>query len=101
MRTTSVSGRRPASSPADHFHQYLRDSFDTLYAESATTPKMMSIGLHARMIGRPGRIAGLARFIEHAQAHEGIWFATREESPATGWLLLDMIQTDRIFLYFV
>ena len=75
----------PGFITADHFYQYLRDSFDTLYAESATTPKMMSIGLHARMIGRPGRIAGLARFIEHAQAHEGVWLATREEI-ARHWL---------------
>ncbi|MCY4478546.1 MAG: allantoinase, partial [Rhodospirillales bacterium] len=64
---------------------YARDSFDTLYAESATCPKMMSIGLHPRMLGRPGRIAGLSRFIEHAQAHEGVWFATREEI-ARHWL---------------
>ena len=75
----------PGFITADHFYQYLRDSFDTLYKESATAPKMMSIGLHARMIGRPGRIAGLARFIEHAKAHQGVWFATREEI-ARHWL---------------
>ena len=75
----------PGFLTAEHFYQYLRDSFDTLYAESATCPKMMSIGLHARMIGRPGRISGLARFIAHAQAHEGVWFATREQI-ARHWL---------------
>ena len=63
---------------ADHFHHYLRDSFDSLYAEGlAGSPKMMSVGLHCRLIGRPGRVAGLRRFLDHARAHEGVWFARR------------------------
>ncbi|MBN2906747.1 MAG: allantoinase PuuE [Rhodobacteraceae bacterium] len=62
----------------DQFFAYLRDSFDALYAEGqAGAPKMLSIGLHCRLIGRPGRIGALARFIAHAQAHEGVWFARR------------------------
>lgn len=75
----------PGFVTAGHFYQYLRDSFDTLYAEAAACPKMMSIGLHARMIGRPGRLPALRRFIAHAQAHEGVWFATRE-AIARHWL---------------
>jgi OHCU decarboxylase len=59
----------------DQFFSYLKDSFDTLYAEGG---RMMSIGLHCRLIGRPGRAAALQRFIEYAQGHEGVWFATRE-----------------------
>ncbi|EAR50684.1 polysaccharide deacetylase family protein [Oceanicola granulosus HTCC2516] len=62
------------------FFDYLRASFDTLYAEGAAgAAKMMSVGLHCRLVGRPGRIEALRRFIEHAQAHEGVWFATRLE----------------------
>jgi putative urate catabolism protein len=61
----------------DQFFAYLRDSFDVLYAEGATTPKMMSVGLHCRLVGRPGRIAGLIRFLEHVQAHEKVWICRR------------------------
>ncbi len=62
----------------DQFEGYIKDSFDTLYAEGAAgQPKMLSIGLHCRLAGRPGRTAGLRRAIEHMQAHDGVWFATR------------------------
>lgn len=62
----------------DQFFAYLRDAFDALYAEGeAGAPKMMSVGLHCRLVGRPGRIVALARFLEHARAREGVWFATR------------------------
>lgn len=64
----------------DQFESYLKDSFDVLYAEGeAGAPKMMSIGLHCRIIGRPGRAAALRRVIEHMKAHDGVWFATRLE----------------------
>jgi OHCU decarboxylase len=60
------------------FFDYLRDSFDLLYAEGeAGAPKMMSIGLHCRLAGRPGRAVAVQRFLEHARRHEGVWFATR------------------------
>jgi chitin deacetylase len=63
-----------------HFFEYLRDTFDCLYAEGASgQAKMMSVGLHCRLIGRPGRVPGLKRFIDHARAHEGVWFATRSQ----------------------
>ncbi|MDP3599951.1 MAG: allantoinase PuuE [Bosea sp. (in: a-proteobacteria)] len=61
----------------DQFFAYLRDSFDLLYAEGATAPKMMSIGLHCRLVGRPGRAAALARFLDHVQGHDDVWVATR------------------------
>src|SRR5690606_33119584 len=64
---------------AGEFLEYLRDTFDVLYGEGAEGPRMMSLGLHPRMIGRPGRIGALRDFIEYALGHEGVWFATREE----------------------
>lgn len=60
------------------FFDYLRDSFDVLYAEGAAgAPKMMSIGLHCRLAGRPGRAMAIQRFLDHARSHEGVWFASR------------------------
>jgi peptidoglycan/xylan/chitin deacetylase (PgdA/CDA1 family) len=62
----------------DQFERYLKDSFDTLYAEGqAGAPKMLSVGLHCRLAGRPGRAAALARFLDHALAHADVWFARR------------------------
>ena len=60
------------------FFDYLRDSFDMLYAEGEDgAPKMMSIGLHCRLAGRPGRAVAIRKFLEHARKHEGVWFASR------------------------
>jgi OHCU decarboxylase len=65
------------------FFRYLCDAFDALYAEGKDgAPKMMSIGLHCRLIGRPGRIGALARFIEHVKKHKKVWIATRGEIAA-------------------
>jgi allantoinase len=61
------------------FFQYLRDAFDVLYAEGAERPKMMSVGLHCRLAGRPGRAAALARFVDYARSHERVWITTRAE----------------------
>jgi len=61
------------------FYQYLRDAFDVLYAEGAESPKMMSVGLHCRLVGRPGRAAALARFLDYVQGHQRVWIATRKE----------------------
>ncbi|VAW21248.1 Uricase (urate oxidase) [hydrothermal vent metagenome] len=62
----------------DQFFAYLRDGFDVLYAEGkAGSPKMMSIGLHCRLAGRPGRLAALKKFIEYVQNHENVWIAKR------------------------
>lgn len=62
----------------EQFENYLKDTFDCLYAEGeAGTPKMMSVGLHCRLIGRPGRIMALKRFLEYAKGHADVWFARR------------------------
>jgi len=61
----------------DHFYNYLKDSFDTLYEEGKTTPKMMSVGLHCRLIGRPGRIQSLKKFIDYVLKFEDIWICKR------------------------
>jgi putative urate catabolism protein len=61
----------------DQFFSYLRDTFDVLYSEGAQTPKMMSVGLHCRLAGRPGRSAALERFIRHALSHKDVWFCRR------------------------
>lgn len=61
----------------DQFFAYLRDSFDVLYAEGADKPKMMSVGLHCRLAGRPGRAAALARFLDHIQKHDKVWICRR------------------------
>lgn len=59
------------------FFDYLKDSFDLLYAEGERAPKMMSIGLHPRLVGRPGRAAALGRFLDYVIRHEGVWVARR------------------------
>jgi putative urate catabolism protein len=61
----------------DQFFAYLRDAFDTLYAEGETAPKMMNVGLHCRLVGRPGRAAALARFLDYVQTHDKVWITRR------------------------
>ncbi|ODT08017.1 MAG: OHCU decarboxylase [Mesorhizobium sp. SCN 65-20] len=64
----------------DQFYAYLKDSFDTLYREGADgRPRMMSIGLHCRLVGRPGRAESLRRFIEYVQSHDKVWIARRAD----------------------
>nr|WP_171205973.1 MULTISPECIES: allantoinase PuuE [unclassified Ruegeria] len=64
----------------EQFESYLKDSFDMLYAEGeAGAPKMLSIGLHCRLIGRPGRAMALKRALDYFRNHDGVWFATREQ----------------------
>ncbi|MEK7416257.1 MAG: allantoinase PuuE [Pseudomonadota bacterium] len=68
-------------SHADPFFQYMKDTFDALYAEGApdgdNAPKMMSIGMHCRLLGRPGRITALQRFLDHIQRHDKVWVCRR------------------------
>ena len=85
----------------DQFFAYLRDSFDALYAEgTAGQPAMLSIGLHCRLIGRPGRVQALRRFIDYVQSHDGVWCARRADiaahwaathppKPRRNWHLMD------------
>lgn len=63
----------------DQFFSYLRDAFDVLYAEGDEAPKMMSIGLHPRLIGRPGRFRALQRFLDHIEAHNRVWVCKRAD----------------------
>ncbi len=75
----------PGLATASQFFDYLKDSFDVLYAEGAGRPRMMSIGLHPRQIGRPGRISGLARFLDYTQQFSDVSYLTRDEI-ADAWL---------------
>ena len=61
----------------DHFFTYLKDSFDALYEEGKTNPKMMSVGLHCRLIGKPGRIQSLKKFLDYITKHEDVWICKR------------------------
>jgi allantoinase len=62
---------------AEDFFVYLRDSFDALYGDGETSPKMLSIGMHCRLLGRPGRIVALQRFLDHVQSHDRVWICRR------------------------
>ena len=73
MRFASMQG----FNTGDHFFHYLRDAFDVLYEEGAETPKMMSIGMHCRILGRPGRFKALQRFLDHVQQHDRVWVCRR------------------------
>ena len=82
MKYVSASG----FPSGDEFFTYLRDAFDVLYAEGASgAPKMLSVGLHCRLVGRPARIAALGRFLDHVQAHDGVWIARRVD-VARHWI---------------
>ena len=81
---------------AQDFFTYLRDSFDALYAEGDEAPKMMSIGMHCRLLGRPGRIVALQRFLDHIERHDRVWVCRRIDiahhwhsthpyTPKAGW----------------
>jgi putative urate catabolism protein len=61
----------------DQFFTYLKDTFDVLYREGETLPRMMSVGLHCRLAGRPGRTAALERFLDYIAAHDRVWVARR------------------------
>ncbi|WP_323991146.1 allantoinase PuuE [Nguyenibacter sp. L1] len=81
MRFVALNG----FTEGEQFFRYLRDTFDMLYAEGATTPRMMSVGLHCRVAGRPGRALAVARFLDHVMAHDRVWVATRLDI-ARHWL---------------
>ena len=79
--TLDVNDMRYATSQGfnsgTQFFQYLKDSFDVLYAEGAESPRMMSVGLHCRISGRPGRFAALEAFLRYARSHDDVWFCRR------------------------
>lgn len=78
----------PGFVQARDFFEYMKESFDVLYAEAAQGPRMMSVGLHPRIVGRAGRVRSLRSFIDHARKFPEVWFATREEIAAA-WLQRD------------
>jgi putative urate catabolism protein len=73
MRFTTSQG----FNSGEQFFQYLKDSFDVLYAEGSRTPRMMSVGLHCRLAGRPGRFAALERFLRYARSYDDVWWCRR------------------------
>ena len=79
--TLDVNDMRFATSQGfnsgEQFYQYLKDSFDVLYAEGTRTPRMMSVGLHCRLAGRPGRFAALERFLRYARSYDDVWWCRR------------------------
>jgi len=81
MRFSSPQG----FNTGDHFLTYLKDAFDVLYAEGDEAPKMLSIGMHCRLLGRPARFRALQRFLDHVQAHDRVWI-TRRIDIARHWM---------------
>ncbi len=73
MRFASPAGFATAGA----FFEYLRDTFDVLYAEGAESPRMMSIGMHCRLLGKPGRIVALQKFLDHVERHDRVWICRR------------------------
>jgi allantoinase len=73
MRYVSLNG----FASGEDFFAYARDSFDVLHAEGEHAPRMLSLGLHCRLAGRPGRLAALERFLDHVQRHERVWICRR------------------------
>ena len=79
LSTNDVKFGRGVFGPGEDFFAYLRDAFDVLYDEGAERPRMLSIGLHMRLAGHPGRAKALMRFIEYIQAKEEVWICRRED----------------------
>ncbi|MBW5827214.1 allantoinase PuuE [Yersinia kristensenii] len=75
MRFASAQG----FNSSEQFYTYLKDSFDVLYAEGETAPKMMSVGMHCRLLGRPGRFRALQRFLDYIAQHERVWVCRRQD----------------------
>ena len=81
MRFASAQG----FNSGEQFYTYLKDSFDTLYAEGEKSPKMMSIGLHCRIIGRPGRFASLVNFLNYLEGFDDVWICKRDDIAQHWW----------------
>ena len=80
-------------SQGEDFFTYLRDSFDALYAEGVEAPKMMSIGMHCRLLGKPGRIVALQKFLDHIEKHDKVWVCRRVDI-ARHWKKVHPFQTN-------
>ena len=79
LSTNDVKFGRGVFGPGEDFFAYLRDAFDVLYEEGAERPRMLSIGLHMRIVGHPGRAKALMRFIEYIQSKDRVWICRRED----------------------
>jgi allantoinase len=82
----------------DDFFTYLRDAFDVQYAEGDGRPSMMSIGMHCRLLGRPGRMRALQRFLDHVERHDRVWIARRIDI-ARHWKTVHPFDADTAFLW--
>jgi allantoinase len=82
----------PGFTSGEGFYQYLKDAFDVLYREGKTQPKMMSVGLHTRLAGRPGRAAALERFLDYIKKHDDVWICRRIDI-AKHWIATHPAQT--------
>jgi putative urate catabolism protein len=85
-------------SHGDEFFEYLRDAFDVHWAEGAERPAMMSIGMHCRLLGRPGRLRALQRFLDHIEAHDRVWVARRIDI-ARHWKATHPFDAARAFVW--
>ncbi len=85
METNDARFWRGGLTSVSDFYEYLKDTFDCLFQEGLHTPKMMSVGLHCRIAGRPARSMAVQRFLEYARGFPGVWFARRDEI-ARWWL---------------
>jgi peptidoglycan/xylan/chitin deacetylase (PgdA/CDA1 family) len=85
-------------SHGDEFFDYLRDSFDVLYAEGDEAPKMMSIGMHCRLLGRPGRLRALQRFLDHVEKHDRVWVCRRVDI-ARHWRATHPFDASKAFVW--
>lgn len=85
-------------SHGEPFFQYLRDAFDLHYAEGEDRPAMMSVGMHCRLLGRPGRMRALQRFLDHVQAHDKVWICRRIEI-ARHWKATHPFDADSAFVW--
>jgi putative urate catabolism protein len=85
-------------SHGDEFFQYLRDAFDVQWAEGDERPTMMSIGMHCRLLGRPGRMRALQRFLDHVQSHERVWIARRVDI-ARHWKQAHPFDSNQAFVW--
>jgi peptidoglycan/xylan/chitin deacetylase (PgdA/CDA1 family) len=79
LTTNDTKFGRGEFATADDFYAVCRDAFDMLYREGASAPRMMTVGLHPRVIGHPARAAGLERFLDHIGRHEGVWVTGRAD----------------------
>ena len=85
-------------SHGDEFFEYLRDAFDVHYAEGDERPSMMSIGMHCRLLGRPGRMRALQRFLDHVQSHDRVWI-TRRIDIARHWRQVHPFDAQTAFIW--